>query len=244
MIFISSPPRLRVKIAADITVLGWAWRIFNISITLPLLHMIDDAIHHGASLISCRNETPGLPDRPDGLRRSCPRPAGANRSPPPAARGAACIPSHVRPIPYAIPTLSATSPLKKKNFPTEPTPPRRKDGLTSFSAPAHPAAPEMTVQEGVPQGTVYNFTLDSKDSKFYPGIAREPNTLGTVDADDPANFASPPATPRPTCAASPSTSPNSMYPAQSLRSSWVPTGPIGTSSPASTTSSPRSACRS
>jgi hypothetical protein len=32
--------------------------------------------------------------------------------------------------------------------------------------PTHPAAPEMTVQEGFPQDTVYNFTLDSKDRKF------------------------------------------------------------------------------
>jgi enterochelin esterase family protein len=37
----------------------------------------------------------------------------------------------------------------------------------------------MTAQEGVPQGTVFNFTMESTDSKIYPGIAREPNTFGT-----------------------------------------------------------------
>src|SRR5579862_2913303 len=39
--------------------------------------------------------------------------------------------------------------------------------------PTHNPAPEMTVQEGVPQGTVYNFTMNSADSTFYPGIARD-----------------------------------------------------------------------
>jgi enterochelin esterase-like enzyme len=40
--------------------------------------------------------------------------------------------------------------------------------------PTHTPAPEMTIQEGVAQGTVYNFTMESADSKFYPGIARGP----------------------------------------------------------------------
>ena len=31
----------------------------------------------------------------------------------------------------------------------------------------------MTVHDGVPQGTVYNFTMESTDSKFYSGIARD-----------------------------------------------------------------------
>ena len=43
--------------------------------------------------------------------------------------------------------------------------------------PTHNPAPEMTVQEGVPQGTVFNFTMESADSKIYPGIAREPRHL-------------------------------------------------------------------
>ena len=36
----------------------------------------------------------------------------------------------------------------------------------------------MTAQENVPQGTVYNFDMQSADSKFYPGIARDPMTRG------------------------------------------------------------------
>ncbi len=54
--------------------------------------------------------------------------------------------------------------------------------------PTHNPAPEMTVQENVPQGTVYQFTMDSKDSKIYPGIAREPGTFGTVDSANPAKL--------------------------------------------------------
>jgi iron(III)-enterobactin esterase len=54
--------------------------------------------------------------------------------------------------------------------------------------PTHKRAPELTVQEGMPQGTVFNLTMKSSDSKIYPGIAREPNTFGTPDAADPAKL--------------------------------------------------------
>src|SRR5260370_41566704 len=54
--------------------------------------------------------------------------------------------------------------------------PVKEDG-DFILGPTHTPAPEMAVQEGVPQGTVYNFTMVSTDSKIYPGIAREPNTF-------------------------------------------------------------------
>lgn len=54
--------------------------------------------------------------------------------------------------------------------------------------PTHNPAPEMTVQEGVPQGTVSEFVMESKDSKIYPGIMREPGTFGKADPDDPAKM--------------------------------------------------------
>ena len=38
--------------------------------------------------------------------------------------------------------------------------------------PPYTPAPELTVRDGVPKGTVREFTMDSKDSKIYPGIAR------------------------------------------------------------------------
>jgi iron(III)-enterobactin esterase len=49
--------------------------------------------------------------------------------------------------------------------------------------PDYKPAPELQVADGVPQGTVVQFQLDSKDSKFYPGVARE--QFGTVDPSNP-----------------------------------------------------------
>ena len=54
--------------------------------------------------------------------------------------------------------------------------------------PTHTPAPEMTVQPNVPQGEIFRFTMDSKDSKIYPGIARDPNTFGTPDPANPASL--------------------------------------------------------
>jgi enterochelin esterase-like enzyme len=50
--------------------------------------------------------------------------------------------------------------------------------------PDYVPAPELTVVEGVPQGKVTQFTMNSKDSKFFnPGIARD--VFGTVDPNNP-----------------------------------------------------------
>jgi len=54
--------------------------------------------------------------------------------------------------------------------------------------PTHNPAPETTAQDGVPQGSVFTFTMASADSKIYPGIAREPNTFGQPDPADPAKL--------------------------------------------------------
>ena len=75
--------------------------------------------------------------------------------------------------------------------------PSPKDDGNFIIGPTHNPAPEMTAQEGVPQGTVYEFTMESKDSKLYPGIVREPNTVGTADPDDPAKFRVPTSHPAP-----------------------------------------------
>jgi enterochelin esterase family protein len=93
--------------------------------------------------------------------------------------------------------------------PARPTPPTRDPNTTGYVSakelpdgtnapanvdgnfilgPTHTPAPEMTVQEGVPQGAVYTFNMESKDSKIYPGITREPGTFGTGDADNPAKL--------------------------------------------------------
>jgi iron(III)-enterobactin esterase len=54
--------------------------------------------------------------------------------------------------------------------------------------PTHNPAPEAAVQEGVPQGAVYNFSMNSADSKIYPGIARDAGTFGTADPSAPAKL--------------------------------------------------------
>ncbi|MEP6962826.1 MAG: alpha/beta hydrolase-fold protein [Acidobacteriota bacterium] len=54
--------------------------------------------------------------------------------------------------------------------------------------PTHNPAPEMAVKEGVPQGTIYNFTMESTASKLYPGIARDAGTFGQPDAANPAKL--------------------------------------------------------
>ncbi|HVT74779.1 MAG TPA: alpha/beta hydrolase-fold protein [Lacunisphaera sp.] len=49
--------------------------------------------------------------------------------------------------------------------------------------PDYVPAPETNVVPGVPQGRIEQFELDSTESKFYPGIARD--KFGTVDPANP-----------------------------------------------------------
>jgi enterochelin esterase-like enzyme len=100
-----------------------------------------------------------------------------------------------------------TPPVAKR--PMRPTPPSRDPNTSGYvkatdlpdgELPApdvdgnfiigqtHKRAPEMTAHEGVPQGTIHNLTMNSADSKLYPGIARDQGTFGTADAEDPAKL--------------------------------------------------------
>ena len=74
-----------------------------------------------------------------------------------------------------------------KELPDATVAPKDADG-NFILGPTHNPAPEMTPQDGVPQGTVSTFTMQSSDSKIYPGIAREANTFGTADPTDPAKM--------------------------------------------------------
>jgi enterochelin esterase family protein len=74
-----------------------------------------------------------------------------------------------------------------KELPDGSNAPASTDG-NFILGPTHDAAPETTVHEGVPQGTVIEFTMNSTDSTTYPGIAREANTLGTPDPADPTRM--------------------------------------------------------
>ena len=52
--------------------------------------------------------------------------------------------------------------------------------------PTHAPAADVTVQAGVPRGAVHVFTMNSADSRIYPGIARAEGTRPVVDPKDPA----------------------------------------------------------
>ncbi len=105
-------------------------------------------------------------------------------------------------------TLNAqtvTPPATPQPAPARPTPPTRPPdgpGAPKFTAmsgaganapidangdfvigPDYRPAPELTLRDDVPQGRVQQFVMDSKDSKFYPGIARD--VFGTVDPNNP-----------------------------------------------------------
>lgn len=54
--------------------------------------------------------------------------------------------------------------------------------------PTHNPAPEMTPTAETPRGAVYSFTMNSVDSKIYPGIVREAGTFGVPDPKDPTRL--------------------------------------------------------
>ncbi|HVV01078.1 MAG TPA: alpha/beta hydrolase-fold protein, partial [Verrucomicrobiae bacterium] len=61
-------------------------------------------------------------------------------------------------------------------------PPADVDG-NFLIGPEYVPAPELKVAPGVPQGRVEQFTMESTNSRFYPGIARD--VFGTVDPKNP-----------------------------------------------------------
>jgi len=99
---------------------------------------------------------------------------------PPAA------PHPARPTP---PTRDPNSPgyVTARELPDGANAPANADG-NFIIGDTHNRAQETSTQEGVPQGTVFEFTMNSAESKIYPGIAREANTFGTVDPADPGKL--------------------------------------------------------
>ena len=77
--------------------------------------------------------------------------------------------------------------VQAKELPDGAIPPADADG-NFILGPTHPEAADAVKHDGVPQGTIQEFIMDSKDSKFYPGIARDPGTYGTADPSDPAKM--------------------------------------------------------
>src|ERR1700722_10081208 len=71
-------------------------------------------------------------------------------------------------VPRARPTPPTRDPntpgyVSAKDLPDGANPPATADG-NFILGPTHKPAPEMAVQEGVPQGTVFDFTMESADS--------------------------------------------------------------------------------
>jgi enterochelin esterase-like enzyme len=107
----------------------------------------------------------------------------------PSAAPAQAPAAAARPPRPTSPTRDPNTPgyVTAKDLPDGAVPPANTDG-NFIIGPTHNPAPEMTAQEGVPQGTVYNFTMESTGSKIYPGIAREANTFATPDPADPTKL--------------------------------------------------------
>ena len=98
-------------------------------------------------------------------------------------------PAAARPARPTPPTRDPNTPgyVTAKELPDGVNPPANADG-NFIIGPTHNPAPEMTPQQGVPQGTVSEFIMNSADSKIYPGIARDPGTFGSPDPADPAKL--------------------------------------------------------
>lgn len=100
------------------------------------------------------------------------------------------------PAPATAPTPRPTPPTRDPNTPgfvkaTEladgAVPPPDRDG-NFIIGPTHAPAPELTPKDGVPKGDVFEFTMNSADSRIYPGVARDAGTFGTPDPADPARL--------------------------------------------------------
>jgi len=121
----------------------------------------------------------------------------------------ACLISFIAAISPALAQMPVSNPPAAAARPTRATPPARDphtpgyvtakelpDGTVPpadvdgnfIIGPTHDRAPEMVVNTNVPQGTVFEFTMSSADSKIYPGIAHDGGTFGTPDPSDPANL--------------------------------------------------------
>src|SRR3984893_14260606 len=74
-----------------------------------------------------------------------------------------------RPARPTPPTRDPNTPgyVTAKDLPDGANAPAKEDG-NFILGPTHNPAPEMTAQEGVPQGAIYTFTMESRDSKIYP----------------------------------------------------------------------------
>jgi enterochelin esterase family protein len=96
-----------------------------------------------------------------------------------------------RPVP---PTRDPHTPgfVTAKELPDGTNPPANADG-NFIIGPTYNVPPEISPAlqqngDGIPRGTVIEFTMNSSDSKIFPGIARDAGTFGTPDPADTARL--------------------------------------------------------
>jgi len=98
---------------------------------------------------------------------------------------------HAQPAPVrpTTPTRDPGTPgyVPARELPDGANAPANVDG-NFILGPTHNPAPEMDLTGSGLQGTVVEFTMNSTDSKIYPGIVRDANTFGTSDPADPAKL--------------------------------------------------------
>ena len=92
----------------------------------------------------------------------------------------------VRPAP---PTRDPRTPgyVLAKQLPDAANPPANVDG-DFIIGPTYTAPSDTAAQGDIPKGTVIELTMNSSDSKIYPGIARDAGTFGTPDPAAPAKL--------------------------------------------------------
>jgi enterochelin esterase family protein len=103
---------------------------------------------------------------------------------------AAAPPAATQPTkPLAPPTRDPHAPgyVTATELPDGDVPSPTADG-NFIIGPTHSRSSDMIDPLNIPRGTVFHFTMESTDSKFYPGIAREAGTFGTADPTDPAKL--------------------------------------------------------
>ena len=66
-------------------------------------------------------------------------------------------------------------------------PPANSDG-NFIIGPSHEIPSDTNADAGIPKGNVIEFTMNSTDSKIYPGIARDAGTFGAPDSADAAKL--------------------------------------------------------
>jgi iron(III)-enterobactin esterase len=125
------------------------------------------AIVTGA-IVAPAAQTPQAPQTPAATTPP-PQPARANRPPPP--------------------TRDPNTPGYVKATHLAPGATPAADALGNFViAPPYAPAPELAGDPAVLEGVIHTFTMESKDSKIYPGIRREQGTFGTPDPNNPAKL--------------------------------------------------------